>query len=59
MFSRRNKTGIVKVRRDGVTYEIPVDQDGYVPIWAIIDRFQRVSGFRRDKSVTSGQVKEE
>ena len=36
----RSDTRIVKVRRGRKTYEIPVDQDGFVPMLALIERFQ-------------------
>ena len=45
----RSDTRIVKVRRGRKTYEIPVDQDGFVPMLALIERFQEVGDIRRDR----------
>jgi hypothetical protein len=46
---RKTATGIVKGRRGRQTYEIPVDHDGFVPIWALIERFQAVGDIRKDQ----------
>ena len=45
----RSDNRIVKVRRGRKTYEIPVDQDGFVPMLALIERFQEVGDIRRDR----------
>jgi len=42
----RSDTRIVKVRRGRKTYEIPVNQDGFVPLLALIERFQEVDTIR-------------
>lgn len=48
MLRRKSETGIVKVRKGRQTYGIPVDQDGFVPAWALVARYQEV-GDRRDR----------
>ena len=35
----------VNVRHGGVTYAIPVDEDGHVPRWALAQRFQEAGDF--------------
>lgn len=41
-----DKPDRVTVRRGMRTYTIPVDSDGHVPLWAIVQRYQEVGDYR-------------
>lgn len=45
----------VNVRRGMKTYSIPVDENGKVPLWAIVQRYQEV-GSRNDKSFSDSRI---
>jgi len=50
-----DKPDRVNVRRGMRTYTIPVDSDGYVPKWALVQRYQEV-GNRKDRGHSASLI---